>query len=74
MNKIVPKREWDILNFEIFKNKPLRTIFSKHIVKKRELLLFAQCCLADYQSARSKKFKNFFGELYQKIMDVYFAW
>lgn len=74
MYKIMPKREWKILNSEVFENKPLAGPFPEHIARRRELLLFAQCSLSDYQFAKSKKCRKFFGGLYRKTMETYFNW
>jgi len=75
IKKIIPEREWEIIKFETHYNKPsIKGSYPRDIVNKRSLLLFAQCFLADYQSARLRKYKNFFGELYRKTMDTYFAW
>jgi hypothetical protein len=72
---INPSQEWGIIKFETHYNKPqIDGPYPEDIVKKRELLLFAQCFLADYQSSKSKKYRNFFGELYRVTMDTYFVW
>ncbi|MBL7198249.1 MAG: hypothetical protein ISS47_09145 [Candidatus Omnitrophica bacterium] len=71
---LIPEQEWEILNSEVFENKPLVEPFPEDIVKRRELLLFAQCLLSDYQFAKSKKYRKFFGELYRKTMETYFNW
>lgn len=74
-NKIIPEREWEIINFETHYNKPsIDGPYPRDIGNKRTLLLFAQCFLTDYQSAKSRKYKNFFGELYRKTMETYFVW
>lgn len=70
---INPPREWEILKYELFENKPSITPYPEDIVRRRELLLLAECFLADYQSAKSKKDRNFFGELYRITMDTYFV-
>jgi hypothetical protein len=74
MKQLIPKREWKILNFELFENKPLNGPFPEDVVKRSELLLIAQCVLSDFELAKSRKDKEFFGELYQKIMELYFTW
>jgi len=77
MNKIKtinPSREWKIIKFETHYNKPqIDGPYPENIIRKRELLLLAQCFLADYQSAKSRKYKNFFGELYRVTMNKYFV-
>jgi hypothetical protein len=75
IKKINPNREWEIIKFEIHYNKPkISGPYPENIVRRRELLLFAQNFLADYQVAKSRKYKNFFGELYRITMKTYFAW
>lgn len=71
---INPNREWDIIKFEIFHNKPsISGPYPKDVVNKRSLLLFAQSFSAHYQTAKSKKYKDLFGELYRKTMGTYFT-
>ena len=75
IEKIIPEQEWEIIKFETHYNKsPIDGLYPRDIVNKRALLLFAQCFLADYQTAKTRKYKNFFGELYRKTMNTYFAW
>ena len=74
MKQLIPEREWEILNFELFENKPSNEPFPENIVRRRELLLMAQCLLSDFEFAKSREDKEFFGELYQKIMQLYFTW
>ena len=70
-----PNQEWEIIKFETHYNKPkIDRPYPENIVRKRELLLLAQLYLADYQSTKSRKYKNLFRELYRLIMDKYFAW
>jgi len=72
---INPDREWEIIKFETHYNKPaINGHYPDGIVRRRELLLFAQCFLADYQTTKSSKYKNFFTELYRLTMETYFAW
>ena len=73
--KIVPDREWEIIRFETQYNKPkISGPYPENIVRRRELLLFAQNFLADYQTAKTGKYKDFFRELYRLTMKTYFAW
>ena len=75
IRKIDSNRGWETIKFETHYNKPLiGGPYPDNIVRRRELLLFAQCFLADSQVAKSKKYKNFFIELYQLTMKTYFAW
>lgn len=74
MKSINLSQEWEIMKFETHYNKPqIDGSYPKDVVCRRELLLLAQCVLANYQSAKSKKYRNFFGELYLLTMDTYFA-
>lgn len=73
-NILNPNREWKILKDEIFNNRPKKTPYPQDIVKKRELLLFAECFLAKYQFTNSKKYRDFFGELYRKTKNTYLTW
>jgi hypothetical protein len=73
-DNINPSREWNIIKFETHYNKPqIYGPYPENIVCRRELLLLARCYLADYQSTKSRKYKNFFGELYRLTMDRYFT-
>lgn len=73
-NMLNPNREWKILKNEIFNNKPQEAPYPQNVVKRRELLLFAESFLAKYQSAVSLKYKDFFRDLYRSTMKAYFAW
>ena len=73
MELLNARQEWKILNFEVFKNRPKDAPYPEHISNRRGLLLFAQYLLAAHQSAKRRKYKNFFGELYRKIMETYFV-
>ena len=75
VNKLNVKEEWKILNFEVFENRPKTDKpYPPEIVQRRELLLFAQCYLADYQVAKDKDDKEILGGAYRKTMGTYFAW
>lgn len=67
------EEEWKILNYEMFENKPKEEPFPEEVVKKRELLLLAQCVLADYQVAKSEREKAFWGKIYSLTIKSYFA-
>ena len=72
---INPNREWGIIKFETHYNKPpIDGPYPRDIVNRRTLLLFAQCFLANYQNAETRKYKNFYGELYRMTMNAYFNW
>jgi len=74
MKQLIPEQEWEILNFELFEKKPPNRSFPEDVVRRRELLLMAQCLLSDFAVAKSRKEKEFFGKLYQKVMELYFNW
>lgn len=75
IKKIIPKREWEIVKFETLHNKPnIDGPYPEHIVNRRILLLFAQRFLADYQTAKTGKYKSFYGKLYRTTMNAYFNW
>jgi len=75
IKSINPNREWEIIKFETHHNKPsIDGPYPKDIVNGRTLLLFAQCFLADYQSAKTRKYQIFYGELYRTTMNAYFNW
>jgi hypothetical protein len=75
VNKLNIKQAWEILNFEVFENGPqTNKPYPAAIVKRRELLLLAQCYLAEYEFTKSKRYKSFFGELYRITMKTYLRW
>jgi hypothetical protein len=75
VNKLNVKQEWKILNFEVFENRPKTDKpYPPKVVQRRELLLLTQCYLTDYQVAKIKKYKEFFGKVYRIVMNAYFAW
>lgn len=46
--------EWEELKFEMKENKPKEIPEPKFIVKRRELLLIAECLLSDYEICKSQ--------------------
>ena len=75
MIQLDTKREWEILHFEMFENKPpIKGSYPENIVKRRECLLLAQCMLSEFEFAESKINKAHFGAIYLKVMESYFAW
>lgn len=75
IEKIIPEQEWEIIKFETHYNKPLICgPYPRDIINRRTLLLFAQCFLADYEIAKTRKYKSFYGELYRTTMNAYFNW
>lgn len=78
MNKKEIEEEFKKLNFELFQNKPkIKAPYPPDIVKRRELLLFAQVHLSNILDAKLKKDKwieRFETEMYHKIMNFYYDW
>lgn len=73
MKQVNFKKEWEGIYFEIHQNKPQH--YTKNVIRVRELLLYAQCFLAEaelfYTNKDFKKFKFNF-ELYSISMKHYF--
>lgn len=74
MVKINTKQEWKILKFETYENKPAKTPYPEGVVKRRGLLLLAQCLLADYAMAESEFKKKLVGGLYLETKELYFSY
>lgn len=78
MNKKKIEEEFKKLNFELFENKPkINLPYPPDIVKRRELLLFAQVHLSNILDAKLKKDywkERFETEMYQIVMDFYYEW
>lgn len=71
-------KEWRRLNFEVLENKPkIETPYPPDIVKRRELLLFAQVHLNNILDAKLKKddwYERFETKMYHKVMELYYEW
>ncbi|MFA5772578.1 MAG: hypothetical protein WC974_07600 [Thermoplasmata archaeon] len=78
MNKKQISQEWKKLKFEIFENKPkIDGPYPPDIVKRRELLLFAQVHLTNISDAKNKKdgrIEGFETKLYNTVMSAYCNW
>ena len=74
MRRLNTESEWNVLDFEVFKNKPKIAPYPPDVVKRRGLLMMAQVFLSNYQFEKRKSRKDFFGELYRITMKTYFAW
>ncbi|MBN2014392.1 MAG: hypothetical protein JW778_04365 [Candidatus Altiarchaeota archaeon] len=74
MTNLILEREWKTIDYELFENKPDSAPFSEDIIKRRELLLIAQCLLSDYRAAKILKDKETIGGLYRATMDLYSDW
>jgi hypothetical protein len=78
MNKNKIEQEWRKLNFEVLKNKPkIDGPYPSNIVRKRELLLFAQGHLSNIIGAKikkNKKLEEFNTKLYDITISRYYNW
>ena len=74
MKRINVKKQWEVIKRELFINKPKKIPYLKNIVRKRELLLFAQCFLSDYETAINNEDKLKSELAYIKTMEAYFSW
>lgn len=70
-------QEWEKLNFEMFKNKPVaKGPYPDSIVKRRELLLYAQVHLSEIEWAKkckSLEMERLHTEKYYHVMQMYYA-
>lgn len=75
MNKKQIEQEWRKLRFKIIKNKPkIDGPYPPDIVRRRELLFFAQvhlCNILDAKSKKNKRAEGFETDIYSKIMEIY---
>lgn len=74
MRRIDIKKQFDVIKRELFLNKHRKTPYSKDVVKRRELLLFAQVFLAKYDKANTREDRLKYKIAYLKSMDAYFTW
>lgn len=78
MNKKQIEQEWEKLNFELLENKPkIDRPYSSDIVRRRELLLFAQVHLNNIIDAKNKndrRVEDFETEMYGRTMSTYYNW
>ncbi len=72
------EQEWQRLNFEIFENKPKTDKpYPSDVVKRRELLLFAQVHLAEISWAKRCKDREteaLHTEVYNLVLQNYYSW
>lgn len=77
MNKKQIEQEWKKLEIELFENKPkIDGPYPTDIVKRRELLLYAQVHLANILDAKSRKDRWdewFETEMYNRVMKIYYS-
>jgi hypothetical protein len=77
MNKKQIEQEFQKIDDEIKYNKPVDTPYPPDVIKRRELLLFAQVCLANVLDAKKKKNKQegkLHEALYETMMSNYYGW
>jgi len=77
MNKKQIKQEFKKIDYEFRFNKPAITPYPSNIIKKRELLLYAQATLSNILAEKLKKDKNnekFQESLYKVIISNYYKW
>jgi hypothetical protein len=78
MNKKQIEQEWKKLNFELLENKPkIDGPYPSDIVRRRELLLFAQVHLSNIIDAKDKndrRVEDFETEMYDRIMSTCYNW
>jgi hypothetical protein len=78
MNKKEIEKKYKKLKFELFENTPkVESPYPPDVVKRRELLLFAQVHLNNILDAKLKKDRwneRFETEMYNKVMEIYYSW
>ncbi len=78
MTKKQIKKEWERLNFEIFENRPKTDKpYPSHIVKRRELLLYAQVHLSEISWAKrcnDREKERISTNLYNFVMAKYYEY
>jgi len=70
-------KEFKRIDYELRVNRPKFTPYPPHVVKRRELLLFAQVHLSNVLEAKLKKDKweeSFEENMYKVIMSNYYNW
>lgn len=76
MNKKQIEQEWGKLRFKIIENKlKIDGPYPPDIVRRRELLLFAQvhlCNILDTKSKEDKWAEGFETEIYSKVLEIYY--
>jgi hypothetical protein len=69
--------EFKRINYELRVNRPNFTPYPPDVVKRREMLLFAQVHLSNVLEAKLKKDKweeNFEENMYKVVMSKYYGW
>ena len=66
-------KKWKRIKHELDKGRTIPLPMPEKVVRRRELLLLAQCELADYQFEKLRTKKSFFEALYRKTMEIYFS-
>ena len=77
MTKREIDQEFNKIDLEFHKKRPMQTPFPPNVVKRRELLLFAQVHLNKILEAKLKKdqlAEKFQTEMYRIVMLYYYNW
>ncbi len=78
MRRTIPKREWKILDYELFENRPKTDKpYPPDVVKRRELLLYAQVHLSEIawaQKCKDLETERLHTEAYNLVMSKYYEW
>ncbi len=78
MNRKQIGQEWERLNHELFENRPeVNEPYPSDIIRRRELLLFAQVHLGNIMEAQNRNDKekeDFETEMYHITMSTYYNW
>ena len=77
MKKRQIEEEYKKINYEMFNNRPAITPYPPNVVKRRELLLYAQVHLAEISWAKKCKeseTEKLHTETYNLVMSKYYGW
>lgn len=77
MEKKQIEQEFEKINYELRVNKPNFSPYPPNVVKRREVLLFAQVHLSNILDAKFRKDKwdeGFETEMYNRVMGIYNNW
>lgn len=77
MRKKEIEDEFKKINYELRVNKPNLTPYPHDVVRRREMLLFAQVHLSNILEAKRKKDtweENFEENMYKAVMSKYYDW
>ena len=77
MNEEQIEKEYKKIDYELFNNKPTIVPYPPNIVKKRELLLYAQVHLSNILEVKFKRDEwdeRFETKMYKIVMEKYYNW